>query len=98
MYSLEGLLHTRGKDSVTSGSCLWTKKPILSTKACKVSDLIIEKFRHSSSNKKKKAHVYCQNIDVDVKAVQDRKPISKQRLCKLTHKTMLLTHVGWCPQ
>lgn len=84
MYSLEDLLHTRGKDSVTSGSCLWTKKPISSTKACEVSDLIIEKFKHSSSKKKKKAHVYCQNIDVDVRAVQDRKPISKQRLSKLT--------------
>ena len=40
MYSLEELLHSRGKDSVTSGSCLWVKKPTSSTKA-----LLLGSFR-----------------------------------------------------
>ncbi len=53
MYSLEDLLHTHGKDSVTSGSRPWAKKPTSSTKACEVSDLIIEKLKHSSLKKKK---------------------------------------------
>ena len=80
MQSLEDLLHTCGKDSVTSGCCSWAKRPTSSTKACEVSELIVEKCKYPSSKKKKKDYVYCQNIDVDVRAVQDRKPKSKQRL------------------
>ena len=34
MYSLEGLLNTRGKDSVTSGPCIWVKKPRVASKLC----------------------------------------------------------------
>ena len=86
MYSLEDLLHTRGKDSVKSGCCSWAKRSTSSTKACEVSELIIEKCKYPSSKKKKKDHVYCQNIDVDVRAVQDRKPKSKQRLGRLIQR------------
>ena len=38
MYSLEYLLNTEGKDSVTSGKCFWRRKPKLSIKPCKVKD------------------------------------------------------------
>ena len=34
MYSLEDLLNTRGKDGVTSGPCIWVKKPRVASKLC----------------------------------------------------------------
>ena len=34
MYSLKDLLNTRGKDSVTSGPCIWVKKPRVASKLC----------------------------------------------------------------
>ena len=34
MYSLEDLLNTRGKDSVTSGPYIWVKKPRVASKLC----------------------------------------------------------------
>ena len=45
MYSPEDLLKTRGKDSVSSGLCIWVKKkPRVNTKSCKVKDLVIKKI------------------------------------------------------
>ena len=91
MYSLEELLHSHGKDSVTGGSCLWVKKPTSSTKACEVEDLIIEKSAFPSYKKKKRNHLYCQNIDLDVRAVKDKKSISKRSLKTLTQKMNKMT-------
>jgi hypothetical protein len=39
MYSLENLLNTRDKDSVTSMPCVWVKKPTTDSKPCDVKDL-----------------------------------------------------------
>ena len=39
MYPLEGLFNTHGKDSVTSGPCVWVRRPRANTKACAVKDL-----------------------------------------------------------
>ena len=36
MYSLESLVITEGKDSVTSGECLWQRRPRSSIKPCEV--------------------------------------------------------------
>ena len=42
MYSLEDLLNTQGKYSVTSSPCIWVKKKTrANTKLCKVKDLEI---------------------------------------------------------
>ena len=48
MYSLEDLLNTRGKDSVTSGLCIWVKKPRANTKSCEVKDLVVKKIQKPS--------------------------------------------------
>ncbi|XP_028410221.1 uncharacterized protein LOC114532826, partial [Dendronephthya gigantea] len=84
MYSLEEVLNTRSKDSVTSGSCVWVKKASASTKACEVSDLVIEKPKLPSYKLRKRDHAYSQNIDVDVRAHKDQKPIKKRKLRRLT--------------
>lgn len=36
MYPLEGLLNTRGDDCVTSGPCVWVRRPRANTQACAV--------------------------------------------------------------
>ena len=41
MYALD-LLNTRGNDSVTSGPCIWVKRPRANTQACEVKDLVIK--------------------------------------------------------
>ena len=53
MYSLEYLLTTRGKDSVTSGPCILVKKPWENTRSCKVKDLVITKNKKTLWQKKK---------------------------------------------
>ena len=45
MCSLEELLNTRGENSVTSGPCLWQKKPHSNTECSKLADLVIEKSK-----------------------------------------------------
>ena len=58
MYALEDLLNTRGNSSVTSGPCIWTKRPRANTQACEVKDLVIEKGKKTILQKKKtSAHV-----------------------------------------
>lgn len=54
MYALEDLLNTRGEDSVTSGPCVWVRRPRGNTQACEVKDLVIEKSKKPSHKKKKK--------------------------------------------
>ena len=51
MYALEDLLNTRGNDSVTSGPCIWVKRPRANTQACEVKDLVIEKGKKPSHKK-----------------------------------------------
>ena len=63
MYAVEDLLNTRGKDSVTSGPCFWAKR-----QACEVKDLVIEKGKKPSHEKRKCKQVYSQNIEKDVRA------------------------------
>ena len=43
MYSLLDMLNTRGEDSVTSGPCRWSRKPLANVKPCEVKHLIITK-------------------------------------------------------
>ena len=87
MYSLDQeLLNTRGDTSTTSGPCLWMKKAQSSTKPCDMVELVIEKCKLPSYKKKKRVHTYCQNIDVDVRATNDRNQPSKKKLRKLTRK------------
>ena len=64
MYSLEDLLNTRGKDSVSSGLCIWVKKKtMVNTKSCKVKDLEIKKIKKPSHKKGRRKHIYPQYID-----------------------------------
>ena len=43
MYSLQDMLNTRGEDSVTSGPCGWSRKPLANVEPCEVKHLIITK-------------------------------------------------------
>ena len=90
MYSLEEVLNTRGENSSTSGSCLWSKKPQASTKPCDVSDLVIEKTKLPSSKLKKRSHTYAQNISVDVRSPNERSEPNQKKLSKLTQQMMNL--------
>ena len=51
MYALEDLLNTRSNDSVTSGPCIWVKRPRANTQACEVKDLVIEKAKNPHTKK-----------------------------------------------
>ena len=86
MYSLEDLLNTRGKDSVTSGPCIWVKKTSSNTKSCEVKDLVIKKIKKPSHQKRKRKHTYPQYIDRDVRAPEDRNPKDEEYLRQLTKK------------
>ena len=66
MYALEDLLNSRGKDSLTSGPCFWARR-----QACEVKDLVIEKSKKPSHEKRKCKQVYSQNIEKDVRAPED---------------------------
>ena len=97
MYALEDLVNTRGEDSVTSGPCVWVKRPRANTQACEVKDLIIEKGKKPSHKKRKRKQVYCQNIDTDVRAPEDTNPKDEEylrtftkRICHLTHTPVIL--------
>ncbi|XP_068708975.1 uncharacterized protein [Montipora foliosa] len=86
MYSLENLLNTRGKDSVTSGPCTWVKRQTASTVACELKDLLIEKAKKPSSKKRKRKHTYSQNIQIDVRAPEDTNPPDEKYLRNFTQK------------
>ena len=80
MYALEDLLNTCGEDSVTSGPCVWVRRPRANTQACAVKDLIIEKGKKPSHNKRKRKQVYSQNIETDVRAPEDTNPPDEEYL------------------
>ena len=66
MYSLEFLLNAEGKDSVTSGACLWKRKKRYSITPCEVKDVNISKCEYGEPGKKRKhKYVRLQNIDHD---------------------------------
>ncbi|XP_074629434.1 uncharacterized protein LOC141887030 [Acropora palmata] len=97
MYALEDLLNSRGKDSVTSGPCVWVRRPRANTQACAVKDLIIEKSKKPSHNKRKRKQVYSQNIETDVRTPEDTNPPDEEylrnfteRLCNLQSTPVIL--------
>ncbi len=75
----------RGKNSATSGPCLWVKKARSSTGPCIVSDLIIEKSKLPSKKLQKCMNTYSQNVDMDVRLDKEQNEPSK-KLRKLTEK------------
>jgi len=85
MYALD-LLNTRCNDSVTSGPCIWVKRPRANTQACEVKDLVIKKGKKTLYKKRKREHTYNQNIDTDVCAPEDTNPPDEEYLKKFTQK------------
>jgi hypothetical protein len=83
MYSLDGLLNTHDKDSVTSMPCVWVKKPTTDSKPCDVKDLPIKK-EELPLHRKKNGHIYCEHIDIDVRHGEDQKPPTKKSIVKFT--------------
>ena len=97
MYALEDLLNTRGEDSVTSGPCVWVKRPRANTQACEVKDLVIEKGKKPFHKKRKCKQVYSQNIKTDVRAPEDTNAKDEEylrtftkRMCHLKHTPVIL--------
>ena len=86
MYALEDVLNTLGKDSVTSGPCIWVKRPRGKAQACEVKDLVIEKGKNPSYKKRKRKHTFSQNIDRDVRAPEDTNPPDDEYLRQFTKK------------
>ncbi|XP_028415470.1 uncharacterized protein LOC114538486 [Dendronephthya gigantea] len=85
MYSLEYLLNTEGKDSVTSGECLWKRKPKTSIKPCEVKDINISKCVYGGLDKKRKCeYVWLQNIDHDPREERFRKEKSHDEMAEFT--------------
>ena len=86
MYSLEDLLNTSRKDSVTSGPCIWVKKQRANTQPCEVKDLMIEKAKKPFLKKRKRKHTFSQNIQMDVRAPIDTNPPDEEHLRNFTEK------------
>jgi hypothetical protein len=85
MYSLEFLLNTEGKDSVTSGVCLWKRRQRGSIKPCDVKDVNISKCEYGEPSKKRKhEYVWLQNIDHDPREERFRKEKSHDDMVKFT--------------
>ena len=98
MYSLEETLNTCDKDSVTSAPCKWVKRPTASSKPCEIKDLVIghqnsptkrknvkESISNSKvQNRKRKSgfHVYCENMEVDVRNEENKNPPSPESCTK----------------
>ena len=97
MYALEDLLNSRGKDSVTSGPCIWVKRPRANTQSCEVKDLVIEKGKKPSYKKRNRKQTFSQNIEKDVRSPEDINPPSEkylkrftQRMCQLKTDTPVI--------
>ena len=86
MYALEDLLNSRGKDSVTSGPCIWVKRPRANTQACEVKNLLIKKGKKPSYKKRKRQKTLSQNIEKDVRAPEDTGPPDEKYLRQFTKK------------
>ena len=55
MYSLEALVNTDGKDSVTSGECPRQRRPRSTIKPCEVKDINIPRPVYGRSKSEEKA-------------------------------------------
>ena len=86
MYSLEDLLNSRGKDSVTSAPCIWVKKPRANTQPCEVKDLVIKKIKKPSYKNRKRKYTFPQNIDRDIRSPEDTNPPGEEYLREFTQK------------
>ena len=86
MYALKHLLNTRGEESVTSGPCVWVRRPRANMQACEVKDLFIEKGKKPSHKKRKRKQVYSQNIETDLCALEDTNPPDEEHLRKFTKR------------
>ena len=86
MYALKDLLNTRGEESVTSGPCVWVRRPRANMQACEVKDLFIEKGKKPSHKKRKRTQVYSQNIETDLRALKDTNPPDEEHLRKFTKR------------
>ena len=85
MYSLEFLLNTEGKDSVTSGECLWKRRQQSNVKPCEVKDVNISKCEYGEPSKKKRPnYVWLQNIDHDPREEKFRKERSHDDMVRFT--------------
>ena len=85
MYSLEFLLNSQGKDSVTSGPCLWQRKSRSSIQPCEVKDLNISKSKYKPvNNKRKPEYTWLQNIDHDPREKRFRKEKSHKDMVAFT--------------
>jgi len=84
MYALKDLLNTRGEESVMSGPCVKVRRPRANTQACEVKDLVIEKGKKPSHKKRKCKQVYSQNVETDVRALEDTNPPDEEHLRKFT--------------
>ena len=82
MYSLEDLLNSRGKDSVTSAPCIWVKKPRANTQPCEVKDLVIKKIKKPSYKNRKRKYTFPQNIDRDIHSPEDTNPPGEEYLTR----------------
>ncbi|CAH3140007.1 unnamed protein product [Porites evermanni] len=86
MYALKDLLNTRGEESVTSDPCVWVRRPRANRQACELKDLVIEKGKKPSTKKRKRKQVYSQNIETDVRALEDTNPPDEEHLRKFTKR------------
>ena len=86
MYSLEAELNRLGKESVTSGPCLWVAKPQSNTEPCDVKDLEVVKIKPPACKKRKRKYTWLQNIDFDPRNTKYRKVQSKEELASFTTK------------
>ena len=77
-------LNTRSEDSVTGGTCRWLKRPTSSSKPCEVKHLKIAKRNPSLKRKRKNAHAYRENIDIDFRHVNDRSGPTHESLVLFT--------------
>ena len=71
LYSLEELLNSRGEHSVTSGPCLWIRKPIPETSPCKLKNLKIGKGNGNSGKESTINKSFTEYIDHDPRALWD---------------------------
>ena len=65
LYSLEDLLNSRGEDSVTSGPCLWIRKPIPEASPCELKDLKIAKGNGNGGKESTLNKSFTEYIDHD---------------------------------
>lgn len=84
MYALEDFLNNR--ESVTSGPCRWSKRAKPDTEPTEIKKLCIEKLKKKSSKKSKRQNVYCQSIDIDVRAHDERNDLDEASLRDFTVK------------